>query len=152
MIHPYFLYCNVVWGCACKLAVNKLICFQKRAVRLLTHSTFPAHCNPLFILLGILKLSDIYKLQIGLFMYNSKHDLLPISSSRHVQPGRLNCRFSFRVKFDFERIDCRTLVRERYIGITGPKFWNILPQAITDADSLFLFKKMLKDYFLGLYI
>jgi len=33
-----------------------------------------------------------------------------------------------------------------------PKLWNILPQAIRDADSLFLFKKKLKDYFLGLYI
>jgi len=40
MIHLYFLYCNVVWGGACKLAVNKLICLQKRAARLLTHSTF----------------------------------------------------------------------------------------------------------------
>jgi len=85
-------------------------------------------------------------------MYNSKHDLLPISSSRHVQPARLNCRFSFRVKFDFERIDCRTLVRERYIRITGPKLWNILPQAIRDSESSFLFKKKLRDYFFGLYI
>jgi len=102
MIHSYFLYCNVVWGGACKLAVNKLICLQKRAVRLLTHSTFRAHCNPLFICLGILKLNDIYKLQIGLFIYNSKHDLLPILSSRRVQPAGLNSRFSFRVKFDFK--------------------------------------------------
>jgi len=137
MIHPYFLYCNVVWGGACKLAINKLICLQKRAVRLWTHSTFRAHCNPLFIRLGILKRTDIYKLQIGLFMYNSKHDLLPISSSRHVQPARLNCRFSFPGKFDFKRFDCRILVQERYIGITGPTLWNILPQAIRDADSLF---------------
>jgi len=54
-------------------------------------------------------------------MYNSKHDLLPISSSRHVQPARLNSRFSFRVKFDFKRVDCRTIVRKRFIGIAGPK-------------------------------
>jgi len=149
MIHPYFLYCNVVWGGACKLAINKL--FVSKNV------PFACWLIPYFVLtvirfLYVLKLTDIYKLQIGLFVYNSKHDLLPISSSRHVQPARLNCRFSFNVKFDFKGFDCRTLVRERYIGIIGPKLWNILPQAIRDANSVFLFKKKLKDYLVGLYI
>jgi len=152
MIHPDYLYCMVVWGGACKLAVNKLICLQKRAVHLLTHSTFLAQCNPLFVRLGILKLTDINKLQFRMFMYNAKHDVLPVSSSRHVHLARLNLRFSFRVNFDFKRIDCRTLVRERYIGIAGPKLWNILPQAIKVAGSLCLFKQKLKDYLLELSI
>jgi hypothetical protein len=49
MIHPYFLYYNVVWGGASKLALNKLICLQKRASHLLTHYRFLASSNPLFV-------------------------------------------------------------------------------------------------------
>ena len=152
MIHPYFLYCIVVWGGASKLALNKLICLQKRAVRLITRSSFRAHCNMLFVRLGILKLTDIYKLQVGIFIFSVKNGLLPLSSSRHVQPARINHRFNLRVRFDFEHVECRTLVRERYVGIIGPKMWNVFPDIIKLASSLNGFKKKLKDYLIRFYI
>ena len=36
MIHPYLLYCNVVWGGASLTALKKLTVLQKRAIRLIT--------------------------------------------------------------------------------------------------------------------
>ena len=45
MIHPYFLYCNVVWREARKLATHKLMCLQTRALRLITRSNLRAYYN-----------------------------------------------------------------------------------------------------------
>ena len=77
MIHPYLLYCNVVWGGASLTALNKLSVLQKRAIRAITYSSYRAPSSPLFKQLRILKLYDIYKLQIYMFMYKAKYSLLP---------------------------------------------------------------------------
>ena len=69
MIHPYLSYCNIIWGGASLLALNRLICLQKRAVRLITCSYFRAPSNPIFDKLGILKLQDVYKYEILMFVY-----------------------------------------------------------------------------------
>jgi len=91
LIHPYLQYCNIVWCTASKLALSRLICLQKRAVRLFTSSYYRAPSNQLFPrLCSILKISDIHRLQIGIFTYKAKHNLLPISCSYHVSAADIN--------------------------------------------------------------
>ena len=63
MIQPYLYYCNIIWGGASLLALNKLVSLQKRALRLITCSYFRSSSNPLFIKLGILKLQNVHKYQ-----------------------------------------------------------------------------------------
>ena len=72
LIHPYFQYCNIIWGAVSKLALNRLICLQKRAMRLLTNSCYRTSSNPLFQRLGILKVNDIHRLQVGSIYVYSK--------------------------------------------------------------------------------
>jgi len=84
-------------------------------------------------------------------MFNAKHNLLPLSFSHHVRFATITHRNNFRLTYHFERIDYRTLVRERYIGIACPKLWNALPNEIKIANSLYMFKTMLKDYFIKSY-
>src|SRR5271163_3285410 len=79
MVYPYLTYCNIVWGTASASTLQRLVVLQNRAVRLVTRSTFRSSCHPLFVCLNILKLSDINKFQIALFMYKMKHHLLPLS-------------------------------------------------------------------------
>jgi len=151
MIHPYFVYCILIWGGASKLAINKLSCLQKRAVRILTHSNFRAHTNPLFLRLQILKLPDLYHLQLGIFMFKAKYHLLPSSSSHHIQFTKINPRFDFRKKFDFQPLVFKTQIRYRYIGITGSKFWNALPLDIVNLRTLLSLKKRFKMYLIEPY-
>ena len=77
IIQPYLLYCNIIWGGANKIALKRLICLQKRAIRVITKSSYLASSTPLFAKLRILKLEDVYKLQVLLFMYKAKNGMLP---------------------------------------------------------------------------
>ena len=85
-------------------------------------------------------------------MFNAKHNLLPASSSHHVQSARITHRYNLRIIHDFERLEYRTLVRERYVGVIGPKFWNTLPHEITETSSVSQLKIKLKDYLSVSYI
>ena len=69
MIQPYLFYCNIIWGGASLLALNKLVCLQKRALRLITCSYFRSPSNPLFIKLSVMKLQDIHKYQTVMFLF-----------------------------------------------------------------------------------
>ena len=43
IISPYFSYCNLAWGPSTDHAMKKLLCLQKRAIRLVLHADYFAH-------------------------------------------------------------------------------------------------------------
>ena len=47
-IYPYIIYCIEVWGAASLKNLTSVLWLQKRAVRLITSSSFRAHSEPLF--------------------------------------------------------------------------------------------------------
>ena len=71
---PHLSYVILAWG-TCSKSVYKL---QKKAVRVITNSHFIAHTEPLFKKLSILKLDDIFKLQVLKFYFNYRHNSVPI--------------------------------------------------------------------------
>ena len=68
LVYPYQSYCNIVWGSACKTLLDKLLVVQNRALRMCTGDSFRSSSNLLFIQLQILKISDIYKMHVAIFM------------------------------------------------------------------------------------
>ena len=50
---------------------------KKKAIRLVTNSTYFAHTTPLFKSEGLLKVFDIFKLKLLKFFYKLSYDLLP---------------------------------------------------------------------------
>ena len=65
-----------VWGSAFDTNINKLIVLQKKTVRMISNENPigfrgpSAHTSPLFSELSILKLKDIYDLQLMSFVYD----------------------------------------------------------------------------------
>ncbi len=60
-----------------KSNLNRLIKLQKRAVRLVTNSTYNASTGPIFKHLGILKLEDMIKLELLKLGYAFTNSKLP---------------------------------------------------------------------------
>ena len=60
MIYPYFTYCNILWGCAKPSILQKLISLQKRAIRLVSRSSYRSSTGLLFCHIGILKCLKIF--------------------------------------------------------------------------------------------
>ena len=58
----------------CNLYISNL---QKKAIRIITFSSFIEHSSPLFKDLNIVKLSDIITFQLAVFMYKFHNQLLP---------------------------------------------------------------------------
>ena len=151
MIYPYLTYCNLVWGNASATTLQRLVVLQNRAVRLVTRSKFRSSCNPLFVRLNILKLSDIYKFQIALFMFKVKHHLLPLSCMRYITVVNSQRSYITRQSAYFNMVGCRTVMRENSISVQGPRVWNSLPKLIQDVYSIAIFKHELVIFFINAY-
>ena len=55
----------LAWGKSHKTQLGKLFVVQKRVIRIICNANFRAHTNPLFYDNQILKLEDVYYVQLG---------------------------------------------------------------------------------------
>ena len=99
----FFNYCVIAWGNAYQSTLQPLSNLQKKAIRIITSSSFTEHSSPLFKHLNIVKLSDIITLQLAVFMYKFHNQLLPsvfnasLNPVRNIQSynTRLSCMMSY---------------------------------------------------------
>ena len=78
MIFPYLIYGITLWGATYKSSVNKLTVMQKKVIRAMVSAKYNAHTDDLFNELGILKLDDVYKLNVGNFLFSYMKKELPL--------------------------------------------------------------------------
>lgn len=142
MIYPHLLYCNVIWGNANQTTLYPLVCLQKRAVRVITCSEYRAHTSPIFARLGLLKLPDINKQQVLLFVYRFKNSQLPFYSNL-IKPNKFHCPYDMRNKNEFFLENYNLEVRRKCIANYGPDLWRSLSQDIKNSSSIALFKQNL---------
>ena len=76
LIDSHITYVIQAWGNG---NTRKLDILQKRALRIINNKGYRSHTDPIFKSEKILKVSDVYNLQVSLFMYDFHHDLLPKS-------------------------------------------------------------------------
>ncbi|MFM9988300.1 RNA-directed DNA polymerase [Flavobacterium sp.] len=151
MIYPYLTYCNLIWGSASATALRRLVCLQKRALRLITLSTFRSPSNPLFVSLKLLKLFDINIYQNAQFMFKVKHCLLPVSCLRYVSVTDSKRYYETRNVHFFSMVGFRTVIRENGISIRGPRIWDSLTKEIQESNSLVSFKRRLLKHLVASY-
>ena len=68
-VYPYLIYCNHVWGLACKTHMNTLFLLQKRIIRIIAGVNRRSHTDPIFKELKLLKCNDINTYLIGRLMH-----------------------------------------------------------------------------------
>ena len=77
LILPHLNYCILIWGNACRTFLKRLFKIQKKAVRIIVNANFISHTNPLFKLLNIVKLNDLYNFTQLKFLYKLRNGMLP---------------------------------------------------------------------------
>ena len=144
LIQPHFKYCNIVWGNGGITLLNKIQELQNRAARVLTYSNYDADAGHLFELLGWKNLASQQKIQRATMVYKSLHGLAPdyLCSKFERQETAYNLR-------DSENKLNVSLPRTNYFknsfSYSGATLWNSLPRNIRQAESLKLFKRLIKD-------
>ena len=69
----------LVWGNTSKSYLDKLIKLQKWAIRTISNSYYRSHTGPLLAKCNVLTISDMYTLELRVFMYRFSIDDLPVA-------------------------------------------------------------------------
>ena len=150
-VQPYFIYAIQCWYSTYSNNTNCAVVLQKRAIRIITNSDYLAHTSPLFKVQGILKIGDLFKIQVLLYMFktikgnydNKLLSLLSYQTDIHDHNTR-NANL-FRLP-NFKKSISRFSLQYR-----GPALWNVLPSNIRETSSINKFKSQLRDMCLAEY-
>ena len=110
--------------------------------------------TPLFDSPQILRLNDLFKLQVTSFDYECLSNLDPVYFRDYFTSIHSIHSIGTRQskKGDLYAIHCNTTQHGlRFIHYSGVRIWNSLPADIRESHSLTNFKKKLKDYFFATY-
>ena len=140
-MYPNLSYNIPIWGGAGTSHLNKLFIQQKRIVRIICDVASKTHTSPLFAQLGLLKLYDIYRFHVLVFMYKA------ISLGHFGIQHNLNTRQQDMANPVFQRLS----KSQRAISYIGPTIWNNIPIYIRKIDTLSSFKRELKLHFIRSY-
>ena len=151
LVHSHLIYGNMVWGSAYQCKLNKLVKLQKKCVRYICKLPYNERTSPHFKKLGIPKLSDIFNIQLGKFMY--------AFSTGHL-PQTLRCLFVLnaeihqhhtRHRYDPHVVSrANNLVSKSFIH-AAPKVWLTLPPDLKSCNTIKCFNRNIKKYFTDLY-
>ena len=139
LIRSHIEYCIVAYGSIEGKCMNQLFKLQKRAVRLVANKGFRAHTDPIFANLEILKLRDIYKLNVISFMYKYHYSTLPPSFDNMYTPLRNPNRTK-----NYKLAKSKKGGLDSYPNVKFPKIWNALEYESKNMTSV----RRLKRHFI----
>ena len=123
MFYLHIDYGIILWGGAKKCILHPIIIMQKKAVRLIRGAEYNAHTAPLFALNKMLKLEDIYELQLAKFVYSLYNDLLPVSQKIDFTTNKSTHEYNTRNSYNPKMPKHRTSVAGRSIFTKSYYLW-----------------------------
>ena len=141
LVLPHLNYCIILWGKCNMYLLERLHKLQKRAVRVITNSSYLSHSNPLFVKLKILPIFQLYEYNLGIFMFLFNKEMLPeIFSSLFIKNIDIH-EYNTRSKLHFRVQYGRTSFSHSLVTYQGPKLWNDLPSNIKKLFVVEFFQK-----------
>ncbi len=139
LILPYLSYGILLWGSACYVNLNRIFKLQKRAIRIISNSSYLCHTKPLFEKYNVLDIFDLYSKEVCLFMHKYHNGLLPRAFDNLFTNMKDVHDYNTRNKNNY-RSEIHKM--ENVISI-GPKMWNYLPKEIRSLKHVSAFKSKL---------
>ena len=150
LILPFISYGIEVWYATSDTLTSKISILQKKSIRAIHDLDYIAHTNDYFKNDNILKLQDLYKLQICSCLYkynnltnNEFHDrLIPHTNNHnHHTRNRNNLVLPQYTKATTQSSFLYQSINE----------WNNVPTPIQNSQSIYSFKRKLKGHYCSLY-
>ena len=151
MILPYLCYGIEAWFGAASTDSNKISVIQKKSLRAVHSLPYNAHTNEFFKSDNILKVQDLYKLNLCslVFRYTQPMVNQPLAarfqsaSSVHAHNTRNNQNFVIP-RYNLTKSQSCFLFKATHA-------WNFIPTEIQNSESLKSFKDRLRLYYCSLY-
>ena len=149
IVLPYLTYCNVAWGNTFKSHIDRLRVLQKKAIRLITNSTYRQPSKPLFLQLELLPIDQLVSFHCLIFVFKLQScpqfcqlkELFALNSQIH--------NYNTRQRDLFHCPLVRTTVSLNSFRTTCIKEWNHLPVDIRKSTTFSRFKVQCKKYLLA---
>ena len=157
-VQPHLLYGIVLWGGTFDKGLTRLSKLQKKAVRLITGANRMYHCEPRQKKLGLLKLDDLYKLQVNCLTYDClKGDAPDQFKSLFIRIkdcGSSQTRSHSANPYDIKlRLPAGNPgpVAKCSFSHVAPNFWNSLPNDLKNCLTKIEFRRKLKRHLIEPY-
>ena len=151
LVLPYLNYGILAWGNSMATQLQKILLLQKKVMRIICRSDFRAHTDSLFKSNNILKVSDIYTLNLGSFMFQlNKRDLPKVFYNMFNTNNQFHS-YPTRQSSFYHLPRTRTLFANKIFTNSGPKFWNSLSSEIRECNTIYTFKRKLKTLLINAY-
>ena len=126
LIYSRIQYGIVLWGTAAKARLQEINVTLNNIVRSITRSGKYAPVTPLYKHLNILRLDDIYRLELAKIMYQLSHHLLPktlqVSFTKISDIHERNTRFTENFGYFLSRVN--KSIGEKQPHYRGLRLWN----------------------------
>ena len=143
-ILPHLQYCSPIWCSTYPTHLLPLFRLQKKIIRIITNSNYFEHTQPLFRTSNILKIYDIHRVQVAIYMFKLLHTTNNTLLPQHQYPTRTH---------NNPLIPIHTLtIFQHSLSYLGPKTWNAVPDHIKTLPSLNSLKKQLKNHIISQYV
>jgi hypothetical protein len=147
LVYPHLTYGIMLWGSTTKSHIHKVFVMQKNLIRVISNSDYNAHTDPIFVELQVMKMSDIYALEIAKFMYNyANGNLAAPLLNIFIKTQNIhdyNTRQCVHLRPKINRLNT-TLNSFLY---KGPTVWNTLPTYIKESNTIKSFVLRIKTFF-----
>ena len=139
LIYSYLNYNICTYAATFQTHINRLLLLQKKAIRNITCSDYLAHTDPLFYSMKILKIHDIYKLNVGLFAFSHQNMFQRFHS------------YDTRNHDNLLPVRARLRICDFSLFAAAPRIFNSIPVEIQTSMTKNVFKSGYKNYLLSTY-
>lgn len=119
LVESYLSYCITIWG-APSVHLRRLEILQKKTIRSITCSGYNCHTDPLFSRLGILKIKDLYELNLGKLGWGILNKKVPqqVTDCFTIRDRRT------QISQSLYEPTCRTDNQRKFTAAALPRVWN----------------------------
>jgi hypothetical protein len=152
LILPHLHYAITAWGGSPLNHQKRLITLQKKALRILSKSSYHCHTDPIFSSCKLLKLHDLYKISCCKLMFQRIKGRLPAyHSAQLVLNNNQDLRMT-RQSGDVKTPVIHKRIDRQLLSYRIGTVWNNLPTSLKQSrTSIHTFSKNLKKSFLSKY-
>ncbi len=149
--YHHITYGILLWGSAAKCHLNSIETMQKKAIRCIAGVSTYAHTGNLFSRYKILKLGDIYKWNLGEFMYSQIHNIGPTISLFHYEKNSDVHSYYTRQAEQVHHLYHRTGKQAISFLHAAPGYYDSLPNDIINSTSKVILRSKLKRHIINGY-
>jgi len=147
--YPYLIYCNIVWGNAHQIHLNKLLKIQKRIIRIINNNAYKLESKSLFLKFNMLDVYQIHFYLVANFMYKYMNGALPPNFNEMFNLLFENHDYCTRQTNSLKIPLCKLDMLKRTLRYNGVIIWNKIQYIAEIINSLDVFKMHIKSSLLS---